>query len=229
MASLPPKAEVQALTKYIASNALLNRQLSAICNLNGLKTTGVKNELQKRIIACTFWHGWAASSPSRLTLLSTPRVSHTLPQSTYHPRTSASRQATFPLRLSAPFIHPSIHPGNTLPLPHPLRHGTDRTPSTVINEVAAAGRYDRFQEIQRSISKTTGTNLAGHAGPSSQPSYYPNASSLGAYPSHGMTNHSHHNGYGYAGSHGHRSQQTTTPCTLAPAAMSFCGCGPLWR
>lgn len=45
-----PRGEVQSLVKLVTSNALLNRQLSTICQVNGLRSTGVKAELQKRIV-----------------------------------------------------------------------------------------------------------------------------------------------------------------------------------
>ena len=47
-----PRGEVQSLVKLVTSNALLNRQLSTICQVNGLRSTGVKAELQKRIVTC---------------------------------------------------------------------------------------------------------------------------------------------------------------------------------
>ncbi|PHH62421.1 hypothetical protein CDD81_7140 [Ophiocordyceps australis] len=42
--------EVSALVKQVQSSQFFNRQLSSICQVNGLKTTGVKAELQRRIV-----------------------------------------------------------------------------------------------------------------------------------------------------------------------------------
>lgn len=44
-----PRAEANALVKLINSTTLLNKQLSAICQLNGLTSSGVKAHLQSRI------------------------------------------------------------------------------------------------------------------------------------------------------------------------------------
>ncbi|KAJ9134469.1 Miz sp-ring zinc finger [Pleurostoma richardsiae] len=48
--SIISRPEVQSLVKFVQSQALLNRNLSTICQVNGLKTTGVKAELQRRIV-----------------------------------------------------------------------------------------------------------------------------------------------------------------------------------
>ncbi|KAM0334097.1 hypothetical protein ACHAQA_001117 [Verticillium albo-atrum] len=45
-----PKADVASLIKVVQSTTLLNRQLSAICQLNGLTSSGVKASLQNRIV-----------------------------------------------------------------------------------------------------------------------------------------------------------------------------------
>ncbi|KAG6042198.1 hypothetical protein E4U41_003944 [Claviceps citrina] len=44
------RQEISALLRQVQSNQLLNRQLSSICQINGLKSTGVKAELQRRIV-----------------------------------------------------------------------------------------------------------------------------------------------------------------------------------
>lgn len=41
--------EMDSLMREVRSASLYNRQLSSICQVNGLKSTGVKAELQKRI------------------------------------------------------------------------------------------------------------------------------------------------------------------------------------
>lgn len=41
--------EMDALVREVRSASLYNRQLSSICQVNGLKSTGVKAELQRRI------------------------------------------------------------------------------------------------------------------------------------------------------------------------------------
>ncbi|PHH92555.1 hypothetical protein CDD83_6834 [Cordyceps sp. RAO-2017] len=43
------KHEVSQLIRQVQSNQLYNRQLSSICQVNGLKSTGVKADLQRRI------------------------------------------------------------------------------------------------------------------------------------------------------------------------------------
>lgn len=43
-----------SLLKLVQSNTLLNRQLSAICQLNGLTSSGVKANLQSRIANCEY-------------------------------------------------------------------------------------------------------------------------------------------------------------------------------
>ncbi|TQN73533.1 E3 SUMO-protein ligase pli1, partial [Colletotrichum shisoi] len=45
-----PRPELHALVKLVNSNQLLNRQLSSICQLNGLTSSGVKASLQNRIV-----------------------------------------------------------------------------------------------------------------------------------------------------------------------------------
>lgn len=51
MASLPPLEQYRALVKRLSSsNYLLNKQLQHICQVNGLRTSGVKAELQRRIL-----------------------------------------------------------------------------------------------------------------------------------------------------------------------------------
>ncbi|KAG5929649.1 hypothetical protein E4U53_002406 [Claviceps sorghi] len=44
------RQDVSALVRQVQGNQLLNRQLSSICQVNGLKSTGVKAELQRRIV-----------------------------------------------------------------------------------------------------------------------------------------------------------------------------------
>lgn len=45
------RADIQALVTLVNSSALLNRQLQSICQLNGLRTSGVKADLQRRIVS----------------------------------------------------------------------------------------------------------------------------------------------------------------------------------
>ncbi|ROT38814.1 MIZ zinc finger protein [Sodiomyces alkalinus F11] len=45
-----PRGDVASLLKIVQSNTLLNRQLSTICQLNGLTSSGVKANLQGRIV-----------------------------------------------------------------------------------------------------------------------------------------------------------------------------------
>ncbi|EJT81729.1 MIZ zinc finger protein [Gaeumannomyces tritici R3-111a-1] len=47
----PARADIQALVTLVNSNALLNRQLASICQLNGLRASGVKADLQRRIVS----------------------------------------------------------------------------------------------------------------------------------------------------------------------------------
>jgi E3 SUMO-protein ligase PIAS1 len=44
------RQDANALVKQVQGNTLFNRQLSSVCQVNGLKSTGVKAELQRRII-----------------------------------------------------------------------------------------------------------------------------------------------------------------------------------
>jgi E3 SUMO-protein ligase PIAS1 len=53
MASVP-RNEATTLMKALGSQQLLNKQLSTICQVNGLKTSGNKADLQNRIINRTF-------------------------------------------------------------------------------------------------------------------------------------------------------------------------------
>lgn len=51
MASLPPPDQYRGLVKRLSSSGyLLNKQLQHICQVNGLRTSGVKAELQRRIL-----------------------------------------------------------------------------------------------------------------------------------------------------------------------------------
>lgn len=57
--SLPPPDQYRSLVKRLQSSAyLLNKQLQHICLVNGLRTSGVKADLQRRILdgklACPF-------------------------------------------------------------------------------------------------------------------------------------------------------------------------------
>ncbi|KAL8370463.1 hypothetical protein RB595_000706 [Gaeumannomyces hyphopodioides] len=47
----PARAEIQDLVTLVNSSALLNRQLASICQLNGLRASGVKADLQRRIVS----------------------------------------------------------------------------------------------------------------------------------------------------------------------------------
>ncbi|KAG6001786.1 hypothetical protein E4U21_003803 [Claviceps maximensis] len=49
-ASFISRQDVSALIRQVQGNQLLNRQLSSVCQVNGLKSTGVKAELQRRIV-----------------------------------------------------------------------------------------------------------------------------------------------------------------------------------
>ncbi|GAO18201.1 hypothetical protein UVI_02022680 [Ustilaginoidea virens] len=49
-ASPMSRQEIAALVRQVQGNQLLNRQLSSVCQVNGLKSTGVKAELQRRIV-----------------------------------------------------------------------------------------------------------------------------------------------------------------------------------
>ncbi|KND91495.1 E3 SUMO-protein ligase pli1 [Tolypocladium ophioglossoides CBS 100239] len=44
------RQDVSALLRQVQGNQLFNRQLSSVCQVNGLKSTGVKAELQRRIV-----------------------------------------------------------------------------------------------------------------------------------------------------------------------------------
>lgn len=81
--SLPPPDQYRSLVKRIqSSNYLLNKQLQHICQVNGLRTSGVKAELQRRILdgklACPFKLSKYVTTASRgrlpLISLSTVRI-----------------------------------------------------------------------------------------------------------------------------------------------------------
>ncbi|PON21706.1 hypothetical protein TGAM01_v209444 [Trichoderma gamsii] len=44
------RQDVTTLLRQVQGNSLFNRQLSSVCQVNGLKSTGVKAELQRRIV-----------------------------------------------------------------------------------------------------------------------------------------------------------------------------------
>lgn len=44
------RLDVNTLLRRVQGNSLFNRQLSSVCQVNGLKSTGVKAELQRRIV-----------------------------------------------------------------------------------------------------------------------------------------------------------------------------------
>ena len=46
--------EMVTLVRQVNNSQLYNRQLASICQVNGLKSTGVKAELQGRIVHRTF-------------------------------------------------------------------------------------------------------------------------------------------------------------------------------
>ncbi|PTB71375.1 zf-MIZ-domain-containing protein [Trichoderma longibrachiatum ATCC 18648] len=48
--SVIQRNDVSALLRQVQGNSLFNRQLSTVCQVNGLKSTGVKAELQRRIV-----------------------------------------------------------------------------------------------------------------------------------------------------------------------------------
>lgn len=56
--------EMDALVREVRSASLYNRQLSSICQVNGLKSTGVKAELQGRITDRKFHSLLTSNSPS---------------------------------------------------------------------------------------------------------------------------------------------------------------------
>lgn len=89
MASLPPQDEYRTLVKRInSSNYLLNKQLQHICSVNGLRSGGVKAELQRRLIdgmlgyskvfaiccqcSCKTMHGCATLAAPSTCLLPSP-------------------------------------------------------------------------------------------------------------------------------------------------------------
>ena len=68
MASSTSAREIQSLSAQLGH--MLNKQLQSICQLNGLKTSGIKADLQKRIIegrlGCQRWTGQSLPQPLRL-------------------------------------------------------------------------------------------------------------------------------------------------------------------
>ena len=69
------RRDIEDLVRRVRSNGLYNRQLSTVCQVNGLKSTGVKADLQRRITDCKF----ASSSPSpHPSLAMAPSIHHEL-------------------------------------------------------------------------------------------------------------------------------------------------------
>ncbi|KAL2754663.1 hypothetical protein ACRALDRAFT_1076278 [Sodiomyces alcalophilus JCM 7366] len=113
-----PRSDVASLLKLVQSNTLLNRQLSTICQLNGLTSSGVKASLQGRIVnliqetvnnrdLTRFRHieqsiktirANGTSSPAKLTPgYHQPMPSHShRPQAPYGPRIHGSTASGYP-------------------------------------------------------------------------------------------------------------------------------------
>ena len=63
------KQEVSSLIRQVQGNSLFNRQLSSVCQVNGLKGTGVKADLQGRIVDREFTPASSPTLTSTLVLL----------------------------------------------------------------------------------------------------------------------------------------------------------------
>lgn len=169
-----PRADASALVKLINSTTLLNKQLSTICQLNGLTSSGVKAHLQARIVNC---QSLSRASPPPLFRRSFPYLLH--PPSRVHMPLHASRRcldylaaqgtvATSPPRLALPsastvtpkqgttvFLLPP--PWSFKPLINTLSiklYNANKHRSAVIQETINQQDLDRFRQIESSVRTT---------------------------------------------------------------------------
>ncbi|KPM37601.1 hypothetical protein AK830_g8952 [Neonectria ditissima] len=138
------RQEASQLVRQV--NRLLNRQLSLVCQVNGIKSTGIKAELQNRIanresLRLHPAHTCTALQPC-------PKLPHfcltSISLSSFQPRHCITSSAC------ALFFAPPPKPH--LRLPSSLNHTTDLVAcSTVIEEAVIAQDAVRFHQIRQSV------------------------------------------------------------------------------
>lgn len=176
-AAAPGSSPAASVSRHEASqlvrqvNRLLNRQLSSVCQVNGIKSTGIKAELQNRIATRE-----SSRLRLRLTNLAPPALSQTASLLPHHHLTLIN--LTPPSRLSQyPFSIISISPLHSL-----LDHTTDPViRRTVIEEAVIAQDPLRFQQIRQSVQNAIS-----------------NAPAAGASPARASHSHNHSPAHGHA-------------------------------
>ncbi|KAK2594435.1 hypothetical protein QQS21_007839 [Conoideocrella luteorostrata] len=117
------RLEVSGLLRQVQGNQLFNRQLSSVCQVNGLKSTGVKADLQRRIVDL-IQETVNANDVSRFQQVRQSISNAVLQRSSPSSKTSTPRNSitTIP---TAQFVPPttSFNPG-TNPYQQPGYHGT---------------------------------------------------------------------------------------------------------
>lgn len=115
MASLPPPHSHQLLVKRInSSNYLINKQMQHICQLNGMRTQGVKADLQRRIIDGTWFRFEDGLLSRSLSSYTTP-----LARSTWLPRLKSSCTGRSPTCTTHPSLFSTKLPFSKLICPAP--------------------------------------------------------------------------------------------------------------
>lgn len=187
------RTEASVLIKQVQGTSLFNRQLSSVCQVNGLKSTGVKADLQKRIIDRE-----STSFPSLLLFIlcadgGTQRggVFVFLPAQPW--RLSACASSSLDCAAASPLWPLPLTELLRAYLPILIRASF----TAVIQETIAANDVSRFHQIRHSIINAQAQRSSPSKGASSrtnpiqsQPSSLPGSS----YLSHSMPSYSHTNG-----------------------------------
>jgi E3 SUMO-protein ligase PIAS1 len=134
----PTRRDVEELVRQIRSPTFYNRQLSSICQVNGLKSTGVKADLQRRITdrespAITFPSHVPPSNHQLLTLVLTHKQSHSVMDSVSTIAPSQSFLLVVRARLTYSY------------------------PYVVIQLAFSSGNITQFHQIRQSIDNAAGT------------------------------------------------------------------------
>lgn len=229
MASLPPPEDHRVLVKHIQSNNyLINKQMQHICALNGMRTQGVKAELQRRIIDGT-WAYLLEFNVSRVDChyLHSPPTSSKTPS----PRDplGPSSNPIIPILQSKSNI-PRLPPLQRVPalrlLPRPVARQMgllfskpmSNFPSyTALNKAYSDADSRTYREIEQSIYREKQTARGGgHSASQTQDSRSPSLPTPTNHAQSTMNNMTNNYGYqppnghqgysGYGSMNGHRSQ-----------------------
>lgn len=183
--SLPTPEQYRTLVKRLqSSNFLLNKQLQHICLVNGLRTSGVKAELQRRILDGKFHVPSAQALPKRSVCLALLGVTWQLGHRVV-------------LHLAATRLRGEMGSRSS-------RLEADSAPRTALERAYSSGDPRAYRDIEASIQREKNGGLpAPHEalqsplpGPNSAQSLSPNM------------NYGYQNGYpGYGGVNGQRSHQ----------------------